>query len=359
MNYIILNGVKSTTIKGLMIQTLPPITKPKIRTQTEDIDGRDGDIVTKLGYSAYGKEFTIGLYGDYNVDDAIQYFDSSGEVVFSNELDKYYNYQIVDEIDFERLIRFKHAKVKMHVQPFKYDAVNRDFTLYNNLIELNNWSAKKYGISVDTSDSGGSSLLGTASSTVEFYIPIKPIILEDGDYTLSVYSLHQSEGCAIRLISGSPSDVNTFGGEYISLQDNETVKLDAHDGGTKKYDYIWLYIPSGTKVNCNLKITLASHKFDGLTVRNRGNIVSKPKVTIYGSGTVDLSVNGRRILEMNIDQSYITIDPSQMNAYCGNALKNRMVKGDYADLVLDVGENEISWTGNVTQVTVENYSRWI
>lgn len=119
-DYIILNGVNSNTITGLLISTLPPITKPKIRTQTEEIDGRDGDIVTKLGYSAYDKEFAIGLYGNFDINEVIEYFNSEGTVVFSNENDKYYNYQILEQIDFEKLIRFKTAKVKMHVQPFKY-----------------------------------------------------------------------------------------------------------------------------------------------------------------------------------------------------------------------------------------------
>ena len=49
MNYIILNGVNSNTITGLLIQELPPISKPLMRTQIDQIDGRDGDIVTKLG----------------------------------------------------------------------------------------------------------------------------------------------------------------------------------------------------------------------------------------------------------------------------------------------------------------------
>lgn len=119
-NYIILNGVNSNTITGLLISTLPPITKPKIRTQTEEIDGRDGDIVTKLGYSAYDKEIEIGLYGNFDINEVIAYFNTEGTVVFSNEADKYYNYQILDQIDYEKLIRFKTAKVKMHVQPFKY-----------------------------------------------------------------------------------------------------------------------------------------------------------------------------------------------------------------------------------------------
>ena len=69
MNYIVLNGIKSNTINGLLISTLPSITKPKIRTEAEEIPGRDGDIVTKLGYSAYDKSFEIGLFGNYDVDE--------------------------------------------------------------------------------------------------------------------------------------------------------------------------------------------------------------------------------------------------------------------------------------------------
>lgn len=122
-NYIILNGKDSRYINGFLVQELPPISKPKIRTEVEEIDGRDGDIVTPLGYSAYDKELKIGLYGDYRIDDIISYFDSSGVVTFSNELDKYYRYQITDQIDFSRLVRFKTATVKFHVQPFKYSNV--------------------------------------------------------------------------------------------------------------------------------------------------------------------------------------------------------------------------------------------
>lgn len=119
-DYLILNGINSNTIPGLLISTLPPISKPLIRTNVEEIDGRDGDIVTTLGYSAYDKQFDIGLYGNYDINEIIKYFNSKGIVVFSNEPDKYYNYQILEQIDFEKLIRFKTATVTMHIQPFKY-----------------------------------------------------------------------------------------------------------------------------------------------------------------------------------------------------------------------------------------------
>ena len=46
--YVIINGVSSKNVHGLLIQSLPPITKPKMRTSKEEIDGRNGDIVTTL-----------------------------------------------------------------------------------------------------------------------------------------------------------------------------------------------------------------------------------------------------------------------------------------------------------------------
>lgn len=130
MSYIELNGKSSLDVQGLLIQSLAPITKPKVRTETTEIDGRDGDIITRLGYSAYDKEISIGLSWNYDIDEVIQYFvdNDKGTVLFSNEEDKLYKYEILDQIDFERLIRFKTAKVKFHVQPFKISSIEKTKT---------------------------------------------------------------------------------------------------------------------------------------------------------------------------------------------------------------------------------------
>ena len=128
-NYVIINGVNSTTLNGLAINEMPPITKPSIRTNTEEIDGRDGDIVTRLGYSAYDKEMTIGLYGSYDLDGIMSYFNQSGTIIFSTETDKYYNFEILEQIDFEKLARFKTATVTFHCQPFKYEVNETAITL--------------------------------------------------------------------------------------------------------------------------------------------------------------------------------------------------------------------------------------
>lgn len=234
--YIIINGVSSKHINGLLIQSLPPISKPKMRTTIEEIDGRDGDIVTPLGYAAYNKPLSIGLKGDYNVDDVIAYFNTSGKITFSNELDKYYNFAIYDTIDFNRLIRFKTANINIHVQPFKYS------------------------------------------------------------------------------LDEPPITVN----------------------------------------NAGQKLTIP--------VRNTGNIYSKPKLTITGKGTIAVYLNDTQIfnIELSAAGETILIDAVSMNATDpdGNYL-NRQVTGDYDNLRLVTGVNNLKITGDFSTVTVENYSRWI
>ena len=234
MNYITLNGKKSLLIKGLLISELPPITKPLVRTKIEEIDGRDGDIVTKLGYAAYDKKMSISLFGDFNIDDIIEYFDSEGTVIFSNEPDKFYRYQILNQIDFERLIRFRTATVVFHVQPFKHSSVDDTMTFDN--------------------------------------------------------------------LSGSSGSISS---------------------------------------------------------RNNGNVIARPEVTVYGSGMVTLSLNGKMIGVSISSDGYITLNGETMNAYKGDTLKNRSITGNLKYLYLPVGRWVIPWTGSVSKIVVKDGSRWI
>lgn len=357
INYIELNGEKSTSVNGLIIQSLPPISKPKMRTSIETIDGRDGDIVTKLGYSAYDKEVSIGLHGEFDIDDAISFFDSEGEVVFGNEPDKYYRYQILDQIDFERLIRFRTAKVKMHVQPFKYDAVDRTFDIVNQFLHVEDSTASRFGITATSSD-GSIRVSGRAMSDVDIEVPVERMSLS-GSYTLTATASGSAAGCALRLIDGSPSNDRSFGGSYMELKSDGDSTMTATADSSAGYDALWLDIKAGTSVDFTLSVTMASNRFNQISLTNRGNVVSRPTVTVYGSGNVELAINSVTVLALSIEGGSITIDAEEMNAYRGDALMNRHVTGDYADLALKVGENVISWNGDVTAIRVEDFSRWI
>ena len=119
--YVEINGNSSLDIIGLAISELPSISKPLIRTQREEIDGRDGDIITKLGYSAYDKTLKIGLWGNYDINEVIAFFNTDGKITFSNEPDKYYYFTILNRADFiNQLEAFRTATITIHCQPFKY-----------------------------------------------------------------------------------------------------------------------------------------------------------------------------------------------------------------------------------------------
>ncbi|GHV25143.1 hypothetical protein FACS189465_2930 [Clostridia bacterium] len=232
MNYVIVNGVNSNTLNGLLISELPPISKPKMRVETTEIDGRDGDINDQLGYQAYEKNMKIGLYGNYDINAIIEFFGSGKTIVFSNEPDKIYNVEVIDSIDFERLVLFRIADVKFHVQPFKY------------------------------------------------------------------------------LLNEQPVELDI---------DTET----------------------------------------SLIVNNVGLEKSKPIITLYGSGVVEIQINTVAAFQINIDDSYVTVNSMIEEAYKDNisTLKNRQMTGEFP--ILSVGENTITWTGNLTKIVVEPHSRWL
>jgi len=362
VNYIILNGVNSNTINGLLIQTLPQISKPMIRTQIDEIDGRDGDIVTPLGYAAYDKSFEIGLYGDYNIDDVIAFFNSAGTVTFSNEDDKFYYYEIIDQIDFAKLIRFKTATVTMHVQPFKYSLVDnlKSFTIDPQLLSFTDYTTTKNGITVTVANS---TILvsGTGSAATEFYIPIPTVNLAAGSYILNAYSSGTSpNSCSFRLIYNSPSAANSFGGTYATLQNNATVSINATLNSAKSYNYIYFYISAGVAMDFSIDFLLMKPIQDDVIVRNNGNIIAKPTMTIYGVGTINFSLNGEQVFIIDLaDEGSITIDSAAMEAYSDGLLKNRLVTGDYENFVFKVGANTITLTGEVNRMDIQNFSRWI
>ena len=364
MSWICLNGTMSTTVQGLLIQTLPPISKPLMRTMIEEIDGRDGDIITKLGYSAYDKEITIGLHGDYDVDEVISFFNSEGEVIFSNEPDKFYRYQILDQIDFEHLLRFKTAAVVFHVQPFKYSAVDDAYWITTDVLKLHTYKSSSNSPRVI---SNGEYLQITGNSADNtFDIPIDEITL-NGDYTLEL----KMDGKGgedpsfftqydVRIYGTTPTDAESFGGTEYTLDYNDDEITDTKTISNKTFKYVRLTThPDSDHADIYMRLWDNDAEPEAEII-NRGNIYAKPRLTIYGSGNITLSINNNVVMLVALgNDGYITIDAEAMNAYKGNTLKNRSITGDYKDLYFPVGKSLLSWLGNVKEIKVENGARWI
>lgn len=92
------------------------------------------------------------------------------------------------------------------------------------------------------------------------------------------------------------------------------------------------------------------------TVFNPATANSKPAIKIYGTGPINLTINGITInLTSVVD--YVTVDSDLMDCYKDTVLMNNYMTGDFPLLI--PGNNTISWTGTVSKIELTPNWRWI
>ena len=361
LNEIILNGISSNTLQGLIIQSLPSISKPRMRTKIEEIDGRDGDLITPLGYSSYDKAFSIGLSYNYDINAIIRFFDSKGTVTFSNEPDKYYNYEILEQIDFEKLLRFKTATVTMHVQPFKYSTSEEPSTFSRNRIKLQLYNQTTSGVTTKVTEGleYDQEIVITGNGTATFSIPIQTLTITPDRYAFSAYAEGTgAEYCEIRLIHGDPS--SSFGNDKITLAENKMGTIITTTDSNQTYDSVYVSVNSNTDLNVVINISFNSTGDASFEITNSGNYPSKPVLSLFGSGITEIYLNSELLFKIDLsDYGYLTIDTFNMEASKDAVLKNRSVTGNYENFSLSPGANQIACDGNISDITISNYSRWL
>ncbi len=87
-----------------------------------------------------------------------------------------------------------------------------------------------------------------------------------------------------------------------------------------------------------------------------GAFESEPIITIFGNGNIELYVNNQSISLKEITGS-VTLDSEMQNAYNGAASMNNKMQGEFPILIL--GENNITWLGNVTRLEIQPNWRWL
>lgn len=91
-------------------------------------------------------------------------------------------------------------------------------------------------------------------------------------------------------------------------------------------------------------------------ILGKGTVYSQPVITVYGSGTVTLTINGADYPLSNVD-GYVTINSEIEECYKGNLNRNNIFSADEFPR-LDPGDNSISWTGNVEKIEIQPNWRW-
>ena len=93
------------------------------------------------------------------------------------------------------------------------------------------------------------------------------------------------------------------------------------------------------------------------TIRNKGTVYSQPTITVYGTGDIALTINGTNYGLTGVEDC-IAIDGEMMEVYKG--ITNANNKYSALDFPrFEVGQNAISWTGNVTKIEIEPKWRFL
>ena len=318
-NYVIINGVNSLTIQGLAIKTLPPITKPIQRTLREEIDGRDGDLVTELGYGAYDKTIEIGLFGTFDIDEVIAYFNQKGTITFSNEADKVYYFQALEQVDYAELLKFRTANVVLHCQPFKYPTTETPIEVAYEYVEGTGES-----LTLDNTEASSLGLELKGNTSQQTYTGVNLFYLESE--TKNGVTLSYAEDGAI-VLNGTSTQAYTAFTRDVSY--NGAYTLSVSNPTTQANTYVRTRTGAGVLAH-TITLNNTDRKFANMTTE-----IGKLEITIGATG-----------VQYNNFKIYAQLQPSPATDWQPYVGGIPSPNPNYPqDIEVVTGDNEIEITG--------------
>ena len=97
------------------------------------------------------------------------------------------------------------------------------------------------------------------------------------------------------------------------------------------------------------KITLTQSS----TLYNNG-LASNPYIRVVGSGDITININNQKLI-LKAVEGYIEVDAELYNCFKGDVNQNNKMYSDFP--ILEEGQNDISWEGNVTRLEI--LPRWV
>jgi len=134
-NYFIFNGESSLNY-GIKVPELPPRMRAPRRTVKTIIPGRSGTYTYnekndgEYVYESYLQSWEIVIKDERDIDKALEWLSGSGEIIFSDELDKAYTVDFSEQISLSRVFKKWHrGPISCEFQPFKRDISPIEITI--------------------------------------------------------------------------------------------------------------------------------------------------------------------------------------------------------------------------------------
>lgn len=132
---------------GIKVLRLPPIKKASMRVETNHIEGSDRTVVEELGFQDYSMPCEIMVTDLSRIDEIIAWLSGSGVLIRDDDEDKFQHVSIYNEIDYNRLVRYRRATFEFYVaDPFRYALNEDDVVLTEPGIVLNQGTYKSLPI---------------------------------------------------------------------------------------------------------------------------------------------------------------------------------------------------------------------
>ncbi len=144
--FFIFNGINSKD-RGIIVNSLPSISKAKRRYEEIEVPGRNGNLyIDDESFEPFEYEITCTMMPEAEIRTLSSWLEGSGKLILSSELDKFYNVFISDQIDYEQVYRVCNKfVVHFKVQPIALSV--KEKVLYLNQessINLKNFTYNTY-----------------------------------------------------------------------------------------------------------------------------------------------------------------------------------------------------------------------
>ena len=94
----------------------------------------------------------------------------------------------------------------------------------------------------------------------------------------------------------------------------------------------------------------------GTTVNNPGDVISRPLITVAGSGNVTVTIGGNTISITGLVSGW-KIDSDLQWVLDGTTPKQGVYTGSFP--VFNPGNNTVAWTGSITKLTIDGRWRYL
>ena len=212
-NWIIFKGFNT---KGIfLIEDVPVVPSAELKQEFIEIDGRHGFLTNSQDvYSPIEISIELKLYNKSDIQKIRNIFRGSGNLILSNQENRYYKATAINQIEFERVVGQKHSVIiTFKLQPHSYE-------LEDNTIELMDTSTP-YTLTNNTNATAQPEIIIYGTGTAILIIGDETVNIKNiNNHIILDYELQE----AYRITNGSPSNANIdVNCDYNEIQIGDTL----------------------------------------------------------------------------------------------------------------------------------------